>query len=187
MGLSKLLRFRSEDMRPVIGALGVPGLNQVVPRLSTEVRRARRYERPLSVLVVSAREVEDERRIRSLIPLPSAAPPALMAFVFLGSFLLKALREEDILASAAEGLRYVIILPEAAELDAKRALRRLQRDFPHYASLRLRAGLAVFPHDGTTVEALLEHAHRAWQTPVVEDLYEAHEVAEPEAREASGA
>lgn len=183
----KRLPFRSDDMRMVTGALGVPGLNQVVPRLSTELRRARRYERPLSVLVVSAKGTDDDQQARSLIPFPPATPPTLVAFVLLGSFLLKTLREDDILASAAEGLRYVIVLPEAGEVDAKRALHRLSRDFPNYSSLRLCAGLAVFPRDGATVESLLDHSHRTWQTGVVEDTVDSGEIETLEPRGVSRA
>lgn len=165
-------RYGSETVSSVVRALEIPSIHQVGPRLSSEMRRARRYERPLSVIFVSPEGTElggEGQGATSLIRFPRGMPTSLLGFVFLGSFLRKSMRESDVLACATEGMSFMVALPEAGESDARGAIRRLGEGFAAYASLRLRAGLAVFPRDGVTMDALLDHAHRAWQTGLLEN------------------
>lgn len=175
------------DLMALVEALGIPALHQIAPQCDAELRRARRHERPLSVVFISVEGSDGEngdQGSRFPMAVSQAAPGTFTAFLLLGSFLLRSLREEDILASSADGLRYVITMPESDGLGVQRALRRLSDDFTAYTSLPLRTGMAEFPNDGVTLDTLVEHANRAWETGRLEDPGLPEEPDLAEAREA---
>lgn len=99
-----------------------------------EVTRARRYKRPLSLLVLSPADPDDDTLRR------------------LGSDVMAVIRVMDILARLDEG-RLALLLPETERAGATTLARRTEQRNPG-----LRVTVATLPGDGTTWEALLAAA-----------------------------
>lgn len=148
-------------------AAGVPSYRQSLPRLTAELRRARRFERPLSVVVVAPERVNtltgnEGKQGAAILQLPLSSLYSHLAFLFLGPFLCDVLRESDIVTYAAEDHVYAIFLPESDGPMVRQAVERLGKAFYDRLSVHLQAGVAEFPKDGFTVEDLFDHARGAW-------------------------
>ena len=147
---------RRDNLPP---ALDIPVYRQILPRAGLELRRARRYERPFSVLVISPTGfLPEDKGAEGVMPTRSAP----LLYVLLGSFLRNSLRETDLLSSIPESLLYAVFMPEARERQAREAVERLQTGFHRLTGAQLRSGIAEFPRDGLTVEKLFESATLAW-------------------------
>lgn len=176
----------------------VPTFQELRPALDGELRRSRRYERPLAVLVV----------------VPDVGPPlttnvngngngngngshahsgngahhsnangngggvylgggdiangvlrplywAQLRFLMLGSLLCGTLRESDVVSYAADVHEFVALLPECKGLAAQQTVERLHQAYSSRMGIGLRAGMAVYPADGLTLDDLLDHARRS--------------------------
>lgn len=140
-------------------ALDIPVYRQILPRAAMEIRRARRYERGISLLVMSPQGLLLEGKGAEGV-MPARSAP--LHYILLGSYLRNTLRETDLLASIPESLLYTVFMPETREREAGRAVKRLEAGFHRLAAARLRHGIAEFPRDGLTVENLFESAILAW-------------------------
>ena len=143
----------------------VPTYRQAIPAIAAELRRARRFEHPLAVMVVSPHDptgaAERVKRGFTLRPRVEATPPL---YFLLGSLLRNVLRETDILSAAPEVLSYVVVLAETAQTGADDAARRFREAFRGCSGIELRIGIATFPSDGVTLEALFASASEAWES-----------------------
>lgn len=178
-------RFRRNDGRDLalarellqgIRAAGVPTYRQSIPAIAAELRRCRRYERPLAVLTVALEGPNLPRAADAPVAVgagrESARPPETAAvvsaplqsgldavlFLLLGTLLRDVTRESDIVTYAAEEHVYALFLTEAGVATAMQAARRLARALHGRAAVRIRAGIAEFPGNGLTVESLFDHA-----------------------------
>lgn len=143
--------------------LEIPPYRSMIPVLAAELRRARRYKHPTTVLalipehegqrlsVVSAGDAHLHDRFPTGQPIP-------FLFFLLGSLLRDTMRESDILTYAAHEHLYIGFLPEATEAEARQAIDRFDAVFHARTHIRLRAGLAEFPRDGFTIEDLFDYA-----------------------------
>jgi hypothetical protein len=148
---------------PTRSVFDVPTYRQVLPQLTVELQRARRYEHPLALLVMSP---HDPASTRGPVPVTSrpVADTTPAIFFLLGSFLRNSLRETDIVAAAPETLSYAVALAETDRRGAERAVDRLRDGFRECGGAGLRVGVAEFPHDGLAMEDLLDSACSAWHT-----------------------
>lgn len=133
----------------------VPTYREMQAPLVAELRRARRYEYPLSVVTLG--------------PFPmhggagGDAPHGPALYGLLGDYLRNTLRESDVLAGLPEHLGYALVLPGVPGEGAGLALHRVQAGFVDCAGVELRGGVAVFPADGLTLDDLLDCACAAWR------------------------
>ena len=179
----------------------IPTFQELRPALDGELRRSRRYERPLAVLVVvpdveplptvngngsssgngssighsvpngngaRAHGVHDAHGASNGGPggheINSAIVPvywAQLRFLMLGSLLCGTLRESDVVSYAAELHEFVALLPECTGAAARQAVDRLHQVYSNRMAIGVRAGIAVYPADGLTLDDLLDHARRA--------------------------
>jgi hypothetical protein len=144
-------------------ALDIPVYRQILPRAAVELRRARRYEQPLCVVLLSPHGFLVEGAQAEMFP---RSVPLLYAL--LGSFLRNSLRETDLLAAVPEDLLYALFLPQTGEPESLAAIHRLDGAFHRMTTSRLHHGIAVFPRNGLTLEDLFMFARRAWQPSVPE-------------------
>ena len=145
-------------------ALEVPTFRQMLPQLAVELRRARRFERPLAVVVLSP-ELETLSE-RSTTRIKGSARPAnwnLTQYLLLGSFLRNATREIDVITAVPESLLYASLLPETTREGAMGAIARLRQGFLECGGVGLRSGIAEFPLDGFTIEDLYDSAFLHWK------------------------
>jgi hypothetical protein len=143
----------------------VPTYRQAVPAIAAELRRARRFEHPLAVMLISPHHPtgasEWPQGILALRPRVEATPPL---FFLLGSLLRNVLRETDILSAAPEVLSYLVVLAETTQAGAEDAAKRIRAAFRGCAGTELRVGIATFPADGVGIEALFASACEAWES-----------------------
>jgi hypothetical protein len=121
-----------------------------------EVRRARRYERPLSMLAVSAAlsqapiaiaELLEQARRESLDRYARARLAALLDEETAGSTLI-----------ADRGDHFLLLLPETGANEAEQVAKRIERAAAEQHGMSVRFGMASFPHQEITFDKLLETA-----------------------------
>jgi hypothetical protein len=153
------------DMFPVLETAGVPTLREVLPRLSTELDRARRHSRPLSVAIVGLDPVAtDVSHARagdgSTVHGQTGLFPLLLAL--LAPSLREALRQTDIVSYTTIDAQSLIALPETTADGASRTITRLLQLSAIQVLCPLRIGLAAFPDNGWTLEDIIVRAEEEW-------------------------
>jgi hypothetical protein len=146
-----------EEARLGVDFLGIPTYRQSLRVLHAELRRARRYQHPLSVAVLSPAGVTLEAPRVELVRAPH------LSFYLLGSLLRDVLRETDVATYAAEHHLFAVFMLETREAEALRAVDRLRGLFHGRTGARVRAGIAEFPRDGLTMEDVFAAARLAWE------------------------
>jgi hypothetical protein len=152
-------------------ATGIPAFRKSLPEFAREFARARRHQRPLAVAVLCLGSDQLAEQMASLIGEPGNGSVTsrmqllghttqLVSFA-LGSILRDVLRESDIVTYGAADDRYVVLLTDSNESQAQQVVQRLNELFYKRMSARLRAGIAVFPTDGLTLEELVSSAQAA--------------------------
>jgi hypothetical protein len=155
----------SRDMFPVLESGGIPTLRDVLPRLSTEIDRARRHTRPLSVVVFGLDPVATDVGLAPLAreadgQTPTALFPLLSAL--LAPSLREALRQTDIVSYTTKEAQSLVALPETTAADARQTIGRLLKMSSIQVLCPLRIGLAAFPDDGWTLEDVILRAEEEW-------------------------
>jgi hypothetical protein len=121
-----------------------------------EVRRARRHERPLSLLAVSASGPQPPPALAQL--LDQARREGLERYL---AAKVAALLDEETAGStviAERGDHFLLLLPETGPDEAEQVARRLERAALDRHRIALRVGIASFPHPEVTFDKLLESA-----------------------------
>ena len=151
-------------------AAGIPTYRQSLPKLRKELARARRYHRPLTIIVLgweTDQLLEQKRRSISEGSNGNPCSPVQLeqriavAFHLLSHVLRRALRESDIVTYDALLDQYVIGLVEVNKFQAMRCARRLKDLAFKRTLVHLRAGRAEFPVDGLTIDDLVSTAQAA--------------------------
>lgn len=121
--------------------------------LANEVDRARRYQHPLTLVIVGVdnwAQVVQER----------GQEEALRLLGRLGEILSLSLRSIDSVGRHAEA-HFLLLLPETSLAGAQVVAKRVIHQAEHELGLTLRAGIATFPHDASDAGALLREADAA--------------------------
>jgi diguanylate cyclase (GGDEF)-like protein len=118
-----------------------------------EMTRARRYERPLSLLLIG---IEDW----SSLVAERGRKTAFDQLSKLATRVRRVLRDVDAIGLGGDG-RLVVLLPETPLDGAQVVAVRIQQAALEDVGLKTRIGAAVFPDDAVTVEALLQEADAA--------------------------
>lgn len=128
-------------------------------RFGEEILRAQRLQKTLTLVLL-----EVDRAAMSITNKGMAADDALVRGM--AAALLVSVRGFD-LAARLDGDRFALLLPETSRAGAAAILSRMARGTDGAQgldqSLRFRAGIAVYPKDGETVHALLQHADSVLQ------------------------
>ncbi len=121
-----------------------------------EVRRARRYERPLSLLAVSAGGAQPPPALAQM--LEEARRESLERYVALkmGALLDEQTSSSSVIAS--RGKHFLVLLPESERMEAEQVAKRLGQAAAARYGMELRFGIASFPHQEITFDKLLETA-----------------------------
>jgi len=154
----------------------ISAFRQSIPALTAEMTRARRYKRPLAVVMLGLENDSLPEHVYRLVGENGSDNGAgkqiisrttqLVSFV-LGFILRDTLRESDIATYSAADDRYILLLAESTRAQAQETVQRLNRLFHQRVYAYLRAGVAEFPHDGLTLDDLVKGAQQQWyRTPV---------------------
>jgi hypothetical protein len=168
--LALALARRIEQLEAVFGDIalqstesGAPPLQRGQGEIVRELRRARRYERPLCMVMLSPlrpleepalEQLAQELRSGTLERYASAQLARLLADEADGTSLL-----------ARHGDRLVWLLAETDRRSAHSAVNRVAEAARRRWNLPLRYGIASFPDEEVTLEGLLERAERELRGP----------------------
>jgi hypothetical protein len=123
-----------------------------------EVRRARRYQRPLTLLTIGV----DEGSIQvALDRIVREAQEALLKRQMLSDVarsLCDQLEDYNLITQQVD--RFMILLPEIAPERTEEVIEELKRDIAIKVGVELKFGVAHFPSDAVTFESLVEKANR---------------------------
>jgi hypothetical protein len=140
----------------ILAGAGVPRFREALPGLLAELARARRYGRSLTIVLFTA-DAADGTNASGAEPAEHAARSALNAAV-LAALLRETMRDIDIVTYASALGRCVVGMPEVGRDEALLAVSRLRDLCATRLALPVRADVAVFPHDGLTLEELIRVA-----------------------------
>lgn len=155
-------------------AMGIPLYACAHPQLTEELARARRYQHPLAVMVMSLNNAPEDmpRGVGPGTWWSSSAATHLQRLLvyqltlsFVGSLLREALRESDMVTYNAAHHQYVIVFPESTSEQALQAGKRLHALCYQHTRLLLHFGVAEFPADGMTLATLVSAAQAAKGAP----------------------
>ena len=153
------LRYRGEGEGELFEYVGcVPTFQEMRPLFERELRRARRYERPLSLLILSLTEDHSS---------PPLSTARQLQFLHLSTLLRDTLRESDMACYAAETQEFIALLPEATLAAAEQAAERIQRLLRQRHADGLRVLTAEYPAAGLTLPDLLTAARSVAADPTI--------------------
>lgn len=123
-----------------------------------EMRRARRFERPLVALSLAPAEGHSEVAVDELFERVQRENLERYIFASIGRILTEQTEGSGIITQ--RGDHFVALLPESTSADAAALAERLEREVGDGLGLRLRVGLAAFPDQEVTLDALVQRAER---------------------------
>lgn len=180
--LTWLVSQALRDFEAAVEAISLPeGRQQLLTyekaqeRMRTEMGRARRHQRPISVAVIDLDPATFEAALHQAVRDAQAALIERYAKVRLGLFLSKQIRSTDVIAQYTEDGRFLLVAPETPADQMNGLMRRLARQVEQHMGIRFRYGVADFPNTALTSEELLRKAK--------EDLQHASFEAAPSAAE----
>jgi hypothetical protein len=123
-----------------------------------EMRRARRFERPVVALSVAPAEGRAEVSMDELFVRVQRENLEHYVLASVGRILTEETDGAGILTQ--RGDHFVALLPEATGDDAEALARRIEREVGEQLGLRLRIGKASFPDQEVTLDALVQRSER---------------------------
>jgi hypothetical protein len=179
--LSALTGRRLEELQETLTSLMIGQMSKEVEPFGTgqsllyrEIRRARRHQRPLALLAISAADAPLQV---SLNESSSKAPfnrfvediqhEIVKKYIFarIANLLIDHLEDSTIVTQRDD--HFVALLPETPHEDLSAILKRLEIAAEQKLGLKLRIGMATFPDEEITFEALLERAEAGMLNPKV--------------------
>lgn len=146
-----------DEPGPVSSVVDSPDL------LHKELERARRYERGLSVSVltvepldaVEGEKLDGDRDVRASAK--ASGPPQVVALLAAAG-LRDMLRQSDVLCYQPTENRFVLALAESDAEASEKALVRISGIFRERLGLDIQAGISRFPDDALTLAGLIDSA-----------------------------
>lgn len=155
--LLNLLRHRKRNRSAIplkTMAQAVPSYRSMLPQLTKEISRARRLERPMTLVAIRPMSALLGRHSHDTQS--SHLDP--IEFLFCGFALCDALREIDIAAYDGANNQFVVALPESTKKQAQLAVNRLNEIIGDRIASQLHVGIAEFAEDGLIIEDLIKRA-----------------------------
>jgi len=133
-----------------------------------EVRRAREFERPLTLLTIKSDGVNDTVKVNRLLWEMQRRAVTRYLDARIGHVLAEQIKDCDMIAYSED--HYVLLLPEVDCADIEQVVDALAQAVDQETNTPLEIGIANFPNDQVTLSGLLSHAaantrrHERWQT-----------------------
>lgn len=152
----------------------VPGRHEAEPAFQREVRRARRYERPLSLITLRPTAESLDASLGSFVRQLEAELIERYAVGCLADLLTTETKANDLVAG--DGAEFVLLLPETDRANAERMAARLRARCGEKLGLAIDVGVANFPQDELTFSGLLARTKDTASEPasVVDDRDHLH-------------
>jgi len=152
-----------ETIYSILEAAAIPAYRQALPQLKKEISRARRYQRPLSIVVIrirptSSREHKGGANEDSVVQANEPHELQPLEFVLCGSIFRDALRESDITTYDGGKKQFVMSLCECRTKDTTQIVERLINVVGKTIGDNVSIGSVEFPDDGLIIEDLVNRA-----------------------------
>lgn len=168
--------FQISDAESVMDALALGAFPNRVKdieseslRIKVEFTRSRRYNRPLSLLVLEADYAE---RIKTREVVKSIQHDLMNRFTLarIGQNIDDRIRQTDLVLKDHRG-RFLILCPETELADIILLAKRIETAITERIDLKVRCGVASFPDEALTFDDLMKRAHeRLASKESLEDL-----------------
>jgi len=133
-----------------------------LPQLASELARARRYQYPLTIVIIRLDQDRIAEKGNGLFRMKKTESGFMnLLLSFLGSLLRSSLRDIDIVSFDVTNSQYVVLLPETTMAKADRPVSRLNEMSLKQTGISLVVGMAEFPVDGLIIEDLVSSAEAA--------------------------
>ncbi len=134
-------------------------LNDAGDAIATEINRSRRYERPMSVVVVKPETQSVPLILHRMVQEVQHKIATHYAIVSLGRMLKITLRRTDlVLLEDRERDRFIILCPETCREAAQSLADRVQRAAPEQLGFDVACGIAGFPDEALTFDEVTKLA-----------------------------
>jgi GGDEF domain-containing protein len=152
-----LADFRETASRLIVGAESAPAAFEAgQTEIYRELRRARRYQRPLSLLSIAIGDGTPRAAHDRLLEELQRENLERYTLGQLGRLLAERTKDSDLIMRLNE--HFVALLPETRREAAEEIARRLATEAVDKLGLTLHVGLSSFPDEEVTFEKLLERA-----------------------------
>jgi hypothetical protein len=158
-------RLRARPIAESAVQPAIPSFKDALPSFTRELDRVRRFDRPLSLVVIKLEEdcaTEESLEVHSWNgDSPGEGGEAIfraarnIMFWNLGHVLNDLVRASDVAACDLSNRRYLLLLPESDEESAVFAATRIEERVLQTIGARIRNGVAEFRSDGFTIGDLL--------------------------------
>jgi hypothetical protein len=141
-------------------------LDDAGEEIKIELTRSRRYQRPLTLLVI---EPETSTLREDLQPTLKEIQHNLArryAMARISEILNQEARRTDLIVKQDHPDRFILLCPETASTDSNTLIRRIQDSVQDSLGVTVSWGIASFPEDGLTFEGLVGKAHNKLLKPV---------------------
>jgi hypothetical protein len=161
-------------------ASGIRTFSRSVPKLRMEMASARRYQRPLCLVVLAIEGMEgklppyvngEKRNGSNGNGARSISNAETMQFLFplMGSVLKDSVRGSDKVTYDVAKDQYIMVFPQTKKPECEQAVLRLKSLLVKRSLRNVRAGIAEFPGDGLILEDLVGAARLACQQQANEE------------------
>lgn len=161
--LSSQIAWRLESLREAVSMLTTAHLEKgTYPfsvgqgRIYREIRRARRYQRPASLLAISATCESMEASVNRFIQ--EAQREIIQKYIAarVAHLLVEELQDSDVITQLND--HFVTLLPETGRETVAEVVKRLETAAQEKLGLKFQIGVSTFPDEAVTFESLLEQA-----------------------------
>ena len=133
-----------------------PAFNESQAEFYREVRRAREFDRPLTLLSIKSDGVNDSIEIKRMLLDMQQRAVSRYVDARVGNVLSESIRDCDLLAYSDD--HYVLLMPEVARDNVDEIVDELTRAVVASTGVPVSIGTASFPTDQVTLTGLLTHS-----------------------------
>lgn len=172
--LTKQVTWHLEEFREVISRLtigrleaGTHAFEEGQGHIYREIRRARLYKRPATLLALSVSENLSDFTLSRFVK--EAQREVIHRYVAArtANLLVKELKDCDVITKRND--HFIILLPETDREVATEIANKLSARFREELGLASRIGLSTFPDEAVTFESLLKQAESTINSPPISD------------------
>ena len=179
IGLAQMIGRRFDKLQTLLVNLTTDPIDDEVHSFRTgqsqicrEIRRARQYQRPASLLAISVVDAQADPEQNPLLQdsylrrfLEEIQSETLKRHITtrLANLLVSVLGDTAVVTKR-DG-HFVTLLPEASREQLDEIMQKLQKAAADNLGLKLRIGISTFPDEAVTFESMLEHAESDMTNP----------------------
>jgi len=139
-------------------------LNEVRSLVDTEIVRSRRFERPLSLVVVQADASSINTEMHRLVKEMQRSMMQRYVLATMSRILSRSLRRTDLMLEEGKPGRLLLVAPETNDEEARQMGRRITRVIEERLGITAAFGTASFPQQALTFEDLRDVAEQGLQS-----------------------